>query len=1127
MLFVSFRPQNGSFQERRFGTNEILIGRSSEADLQLTAEEGVSERHCRVFLKNGACWVEDLGSRNGVEIDEQLVTSAELAAQTMFRIGKIWVRLDRFALTSPEQAPSLSAETEVLDRRTLLPVSPAAAPPVETRPPERAAPDVHASGRRRKARPDQPSGEPPPPRERQASEMQPSKPGPDRGDSEEGSAGERRDKKGRTADAVATPPKSQPDAIPWWRQGARAFMDLVLRREPVRERDIAEDARRWDAIGRPMWFHSRELKLHETDKASSLVAEYAGDSRRTMGAQRSTRLWLGAAIVLLSASSFAGARVSLPPLSVQPASIATRSACTQPATLEESNQRVGEPGKQWDAESAVWQALYALEPVARSPSCMHRSQAESELRDALARLQSTTLMRSSHPFRQVAAFDGRYAIGLDTAGQLHWAERFGQYPPRTLPGLTSDVKAFAVSPDGRRLVAGTADGQLVLWELRGPDDPLRRNTLAAHRRGVSGLAFSSDGTWLASADEDGEVQLRAVGENLSEHTHQRFTAPAKQIDRLSVHAETSTLFAIGGSRAFAWTWSGAATARAAELRTSSPISALAFSADGSSVIAGSSDGTIHLWSAPHGPRGSRRITSTGVKIQAVAASSVAPRVALSIGQDNILRGTELDKEEIRKGELPTFRVGTALTEGVDLLLVSSDGMHALARGQSGTLYAWDLANREKKNEPRELGRLDGNSTEVKLADDGSWALTGDPQTLRAWDLLSIGNGAKSVLAHQEEVTAMALSSERMLLITGGRDQRVRLWRLSPAGVPTLQHTLPVDAAVRALVLDEAGQTAVVASGSQLLIWDLTQCTTPGQCSQFEEHELSRSNPRSLLTRLAMSPDGRWLVAGDEAGHVATWSLSPSGSQRVSATRELGAAIRSLAIDPVRRLAAAGTSRGDLWVWPLDLSRDPERVSLSPGKTIRDLAFHDDPDGGILAGADDFKLYEVPLAASGQPTTSTGDGRQSYPHDDEVVSVAALGSWAASGSKDGQIYVRLEKKNQRQLPGLNSKLARLQLSKVAELLVASDKDGFLTLWPLSDEQAPSHLRIRAHRGPVNTFAIDQRGEFIVTGGNEGNIRVWPVSPARLIEQACTVVGSAPSPELRAKLPDQLTELCGGA
>jgi WD40 repeat protein len=872
-----------------------------------------------------------------------------------------------------------------------------------------------------------------------------------------------------------------------------------------------------------MWFHSRELKLHDTDKASSLVAEYVGDSRRTMGAQRSARLWLGAAIVLLSASSFAGARVSLPTLSVQPAPIATRSACAQSDMLEESNKRAGEPGEQ-DPESGVWRALYALAPVALSPSCMHRSQAEHALRDALARLQSTTLIRSSHPFRQVAAFDGRYAIGLDTTGQLHWAERFGQYPPRALPGLTSDVKAFAVSPDGRRLVAGTADGQLVLWELCGPDDPLRRNTVAAHRRGVSALAFSSDGTWLASADEDGEVQLRSVGENLSEHTHQRFTAPAKQIDSLSVHAETSTVFAIGGSRAFAWTWSGAATARPAELRTPSPISALAFSADGSSVIAGSSDGTIHLWSAPHGPRGPLRIRGAGAKIQAVAASSVAPRVALSIDQDGILRITELDKDKVREGELPTTIVGTALAEGVDLLLVSSDGMHALAREQSGTLYAWDLANREKKK----LGRLDGNSTDVKLADDGSWALTGDPQTLRAWDLLSFGSGAKSAIAHQEEVTAMALSSERMLLVTGGRDQRVRLWRLSPAGVPTLQHTLPVDAAVRALVLDDAGRTAVVASGSRLLIWDLTQCTTHGQCSEVEERELSRSDARlPLLTRLAMSPDGQWLVAGDEAGHVATWSLSLSGSERVSATRELGAAIRSLAIDPVRRLAAAGTSRGDLWVWPLDLSRDPERVSLSPGKTIRDLAFHDDPDGGIVAGADDFKLYEVPLTTSGQPTTSTEDVRKSYRHDDAVVSVAAVGGWAASGSQDGQIYMRLEKKERHLLPNLSSHLARLQLSKAAELLVASDKDGFLTLWPLSDEQAPSPLRIHAHQGPVNTFAIDQRGEFIVTGGDEGKIRVWPLSPARLIEHACTVVGSAPSPELPTKLADEVTELCGGA
>lgn len=1121
MLSVSFGPENGPFQEQRFEADEILVGRSSAAALRFQAEDGVSERHCRIFLRDGACWVEDLGSRNGVEIGGQTIRLARLTVRTTFRIGHVWVRLDGYAQPSSGRVPTTSALTEVLNVRTLRPASPPSALPTETRPPEISVPDAQTPGRRKKARPDLPSGLP----TVQAHEAHPSGSGSTREAAEERTASERRDADERACDAAANPPQSRPEVILWLRQGCRAFVDFVLRREAVRERDVAEDARRWHAIGRPMWFHSHELKLRDTDEASSLVAEYVGDSRRTMGARRTARLWLGVATVLLSASSFAGARVALPPLSVQPTPVAPRSVCAQSDMLDESDRRAGQAGER-DPESAVWRALYALEPVARSPSCMHRSKAESALRDALARLQSTVLMRSSHPFRQIAAYDGRYAIALDTTGQLHWAERFGQYPLRALPRLTSDVEAFAVSPDGRRLVAGTVDGQLVLWELRGPDDPVQRNTVGAHRRGVSALAFSNDGAWLASADEDGEIQLRSVGESLSERTHQRFTTPAKQIDRLSVHAETSNVLAIGGSRAFAWTWSGAATARTFELRMSSPLSALALSADGSSVITGSSDGSVHLWSAAHGLRSPRRVTSTDVKIQAVAVSSVAPQVALSIGQDRILRRTELDKDEIRKGELPTFRVGPELPEDVDLLLVSSEGRHALARGQSGTLYGWDFTERQKTIEPRVLGRLDADSTEVQMADDGSWALTGDRHALRAWDLLSTGNGAKSVLAHHKEVTALAVSSDRMLLVSGGRDQRVRLWRLSPDGVPTLQHTLPLDATIRAIALDEAGRTAAVASGSRLILWDLTQCTRPGQCSKFEEHELSHTNPRSLLTRLAVSSDGRWLVAGDEAGHIATWSLGPGGVERVSGIRDFGAAIRSLAIDPTRQLAAAGTSSGDLWVWPLDLSRDPERVSLAVGKTIRDLAFHDVSDGGIVAGSDDFKLHEVPLTASGQPATSTADRRRSYPHGDAVVSVAASGGWIASGSQDGQIYVRLGEQDPHSLPRLNSNLVRLQFSKDAEMLVASDKDGFLSLWPLPEEPAASRLRIHAHQGSVNAFAVDQRGEFIVTGGDEGGIRVWPVSPARLVEHACSVVGSAPSRELQAEVGDeQLAKLCG--
>ncbi len=73
----------------------------------------------------------------------------------------------------------------------------------------------------------------------------------------------------------------------------------------------------------------------------------------------------------------------------------------------------------------------------------------------------------------------------------------------TLP-VASAVWAVAYSPDGRRVAAGSADGQVWAW------DALTGKALQGfpgHRGGVSGVAFSSDGKLLATSGQDATVRL--------------------------------------------------------------------------------------------------------------------------------------------------------------------------------------------------------------------------------------------------------------------------------------------------------------------------------------------------------------------------------------------------------------------------------------------------------------------------------------------------------------------------------------------------------------------------------------------------------------------------------------------
>lgn len=59
------------------GGGEVVIGRDVDTDFQI-AERSVSRRHCRIFVADGAHWVEDLDSTNKTYLNDEVIDRAPL-----------------------------------------------------------------------------------------------------------------------------------------------------------------------------------------------------------------------------------------------------------------------------------------------------------------------------------------------------------------------------------------------------------------------------------------------------------------------------------------------------------------------------------------------------------------------------------------------------------------------------------------------------------------------------------------------------------------------------------------------------------------------------------------------------------------------------------------------------------------------------------------------------------------------------------------------------------------------------------------------------------------------------------------------------------------------------------------
>jgi tRNA A-37 threonylcarbamoyl transferase component Bud32 len=86
-----------------------IVGRSPEAQFFLNAVS-VSRKHCALLLNEGKVFVEDLGSRNKVFVNDQAITRAELTDGCRLQIGKIPF-LVKFLEGAFHLCPKCGAET--------------------------------------------------------------------------------------------------------------------------------------------------------------------------------------------------------------------------------------------------------------------------------------------------------------------------------------------------------------------------------------------------------------------------------------------------------------------------------------------------------------------------------------------------------------------------------------------------------------------------------------------------------------------------------------------------------------------------------------------------------------------------------------------------------------------------------------------------------------------------------------------------------------------------------------------------------------------------------------------------------------------------------------------------------